>query len=140
MTDCRLSQIESTLKEILKRLDYNNKNNKLQYRPQNNCFMNIKQILTCLLRLGKTEEELKQIKNYKKFLCEELQTLNFYGKLNFERVDNFLNQNECPQITTEQQEIINNILLLREERQKEYKEKQLPDYQKLLTGKSVFEK
>jgi hypothetical protein len=88
-------------------------------------FMNIDEIITLLIRMNKTEDELLKTTNYKNLLEAELKNLNYKGKLNNILIIEYLDKNNIIFIpmNEEMKELKQKLLNLREARKKEWEEK-----------------
>jgi hypothetical protein len=118
----RLEGINSSRVEALR-----DKNKRFIYRPQDkerSRLINRDEILTLLLQLRKTKEELIGIANYKNLLQEELRKINYNWKLNFICINEFLAKNKVPllEMDDDKLRIKNDILILVEDRNKAYQE------------------
>jgi hypothetical protein len=87
-------------------------------------FINRREIITLLLRFGKTEEELKEVGNYKKLLCDMLQTHKYHGCFNYIQVNEWIENNDISvkPLTEELHQTKERIVKLAEERNAEFNE------------------
>jgi hypothetical protein len=120
-----LEEIQKDLKELkqmVSQLNYSEWNFKNRERVK---FMNRDEVLTLLLKLMKTEEELTEITNYKGLLQEELKNMGYAGRLNKMQIQEWMDKKGVVLVPMDShmEEVKGRILELAEKRRKEYEGK-----------------
>jgi hypothetical protein len=89
-----LKQLE--FKNDINKYNINKYNNRFNYQTTNyerNRFINRIEIIDLLLKFSVSEDKLRNTTNYKNLLCDILQTTNYYGKMNYLQIMEWITKN-----------------------------------------------